>query len=74
MGKSIFPLLLIHPKFDVVNTCSSYLVQPPLSALGAFNNPELMDFLKSMVESMEVLRKQKEDLNIWLTTAEARNN
>ena len=45
----------------MVNTCSSHsvlhLVQPPPSILRGSNNPELVDFLKSMAESMEVLRK-----------------
>jgi regulator of replication initiation timing len=36
--------------------------------------PELREFLKNMVESMEVLRKQNEDLNTRLTTTEARSS
>jgi hypothetical protein len=31
----------------------------------------MMEFLKSMAESMEVLRKKNEDLNTRLTAAEA---
>jgi hypothetical protein len=63
----------------MVNTRSSHPLQPqllqqPLSAPGASNSPELADFLKSMVESMEVLRKQNEELNARLTAAEARSS
>jgi hypothetical protein len=63
----------------MVNTRSSHPLQPqllqqPLSAPGAPNSPELADFLKSMVESMEVLRKQNEELNARLTAAEARSS
>jgi septal ring factor EnvC (AmiA/AmiB activator) len=46
----------------MVNTCSSHPLRPPPSAPGASNDPELRDFLKSVVESMEFLRKQNEDL------------
>jgi hypothetical protein len=56
--------LLSHLKFDMVNTRSSHQLQPPPSAPRVSNNPELMEFLKNMAESMEVLRKQNEDLNI----------
>jgi hypothetical protein len=49
-------------------------VQPPPSAPGASNDPDLRDFLKSMAESMEVLRKQNEELNARLTAAEARSS
>jgi hypothetical protein len=71
--------LLLHPKSDMVNTCSSHplqphSLQPPPSAPKASNSPELADFLKSMAESMEVLRKQNEELNAWLTVAEARSS
>jgi hypothetical protein len=64
---------------DMVNTRSSHplqpqLLQPPLSAPGVSSSPELADFLKSMVESMEVLRKQNEELNARLTAAEARSS
>jgi hypothetical protein len=64
---------------DMVNTRSSHPLQPqllqqPLSAPGASNSPELADFLKSMVESMEVLRKQNEELNARLTAAEAQSS
>jgi hypothetical protein len=33
-----------------------------------------MEFMKSMVESMEVLRKQNEELNTQFTAAEARSS
>jgi hypothetical protein len=64
---------------DMVNTRSSHPLQPlpsqpPPSAPGASNDPDLRDFLKSMAESMEVLRKQNEELNAQLTTAEARSS
>jgi hypothetical protein len=49
-------------------------VQPPPSAPGASNDPDLRDFLKSMAESMEVLKKQNEELNVRLTAAEARSS
>jgi hypothetical protein len=58
----------------MVNTRSSHQLQPPPSALRVPNNPELMEFLKSMAESMEVLRKHNEDLNTWLTTAKAQSS
>ena len=46
-------------------------VQPPLDIPGTSNNPELAEFLKQMAESMEVLRKQNEELNARFTAAEA---
>jgi hypothetical protein len=49
-------------------------MQPPPSAPGASNDPDLRDFLKSMAESMEVLRKQNEKLNARITAAEARSS
>jgi hypothetical protein len=49
-------------------------MQPPPSAPGASNDPDLRDFLKSMAESMEVLRKQNEELNARITAAEARSS
>jgi hypothetical protein len=67
----IFQLILIHSKSEMVNTCSSQLLHPTPNAPGASNDPELADFLKSMAESMEVLRKQNEELNARLTAAEA---
>jgi hypothetical protein len=71
--------ILIHLIFDMVNTRSSHPqqpqpVQPPPSAPGASNDPDLRDFLKSMAKSMEILRKQNEELNARLTTAEARSS
>jgi hypothetical protein len=55
----------------MVGKCSSHPVIPPTGAPGASNNQEMMDFIRQMVESMEVLRKQNEDLNTRLTMAEA---
>jgi wyosine [tRNA(Phe)-imidazoG37] synthetase (radical SAM superfamily) len=55
----------------MVNTCSSHPLRPPSSAPRALNDPELREFLKNMAESMEVLRKQNEELNTRLTIAEA---
>jgi hypothetical protein len=46
-----------HPKFDMVTTCSSHPLPPPTGTPGVSNNPKMMDFLKSMAESMEFLRK-----------------
>ena len=74
VGMSIFQSFLIHPKSAMVNTCSSHPLHPPPSTPGASNNLELMDFLKSTTESMEVLRKQNEDLNTRLTVAKAWNS
>jgi hypothetical protein len=58
----------------MMGTCSSHLVIPPTGAPGESNNQEMMDFMRQMVESMEVLRKQNEDLNTRLTVAEAWSN
>jgi hypothetical protein len=58
----------------MVNTRSSHLLCPPQSAPGASNDSELREFLKNMAESMEVLRKQNEELNTRLTVAEARSS
>jgi hypothetical protein len=57
----------------MVNTCSSHLLRPPPSAPGVSNDLELREFLKNMMESMEVLRKQNEELNTRLIVAEARS-
>jgi hypothetical protein len=73
-GNSIFQSLLIHPISDMVNTRSSHLLCPPPSAPGESNDSELREFLKNMAESMEVLRKQNEELNTRLTVAEARSS
>jgi hypothetical protein len=54
-----------HTLITPVATC------PPPSTPRASNDPELRDFLKNMAESMEVLRKQNEELNTRLTAAEA---
>jgi hypothetical protein len=58
----------------MVNTRSSHPLRPLPSAPGMSNDPELRDFLKIMVESMEVLRKQNEELNTRLTATEARSS
>jgi hypothetical protein len=58
----------------MVNTRSSHPLRPLPSAPGTSNDPELRDFLKIMAESMEVLRKQNEELNTRLTAAEARSS
>jgi hypothetical protein len=71
---TILQLILIHPKSEMVKTRSSHLLCPTLNAPGASNDPELVNFLKSMAESMEVLRKQNEELNARLTAAEARSS
>jgi hypothetical protein len=70
-GNQNFQSILIHHKSDMVGKCSSHPVIPPTGAPGASNNQEMMDFIRQMVESMEVLRKQNEDLNTRLTMAEA---
>jgi hypothetical protein len=38
------------------------------------NNQGMVDFMRQMTESLEVLKKQNEDLNTRLTVAEARNS
>jgi hypothetical protein len=58
----------------MVNTRSSHPLRPPPSASGASNDPELKEFLKNMAKSMEVLRKQNEDLNTRLTAVEAHSS
>jgi hypothetical protein len=70
----IFQSILIHPKSDMVGTRSSHSLNPPAGALGASNNQDLMEFMKSMAKSMEVFKKQNEDLNTRLTVTEAQNN
>jgi hypothetical protein len=72
-GNPIFQSILIHPKSDMMETRSSHLI-PPIGAPGASNNQEIMDFMRSMAESIEVLRKQKEEFNTRLTAAEARSS
>jgi hypothetical protein len=69
-GNSIFQSILIHPTSDMVGTCSSHPI-PPISAPGASNNQEMMEFMKSMAKSIEVMRKQNGDLNTRLIVAEA---
>jgi hypothetical protein len=73
-GNVDFSITSHHPISDMVNTRSSHPLRPPPSAPRASNNPELRDFLKNMVESMEVLRKQNEELNTRLTVAKARSS
>ena len=58
----------------MVGTRSSHPVVPPTGAPRASNNQDMMDFMRQMAESMEVLRKQSEDLNTRLTVAEARSS
>jgi hypothetical protein len=58
----------------MVNTRSSHPLQPPPSAPGASNSPELAEFLKSMVESMKVFKKQNKELNARLTAVEAQSS
>ena len=59
----------------MVRTRSTHLlhhpVQPPLDIPGASTNPGLAEFLNQMAESIEVLRKQNEELNARFTAAEA---
>ena len=73
----IFQSFLIHPISDMVGTLSTHLlhrpVQPPSSIPRGSNNPKLVEFLKHMAESMEVLKKQNEELSARFTVAEARN-
>ena len=75
VGTSIFQSLLTHSISDMVRTRSTHplhpSVQPPLYIPGASNNLGLAEFLKQMAESMEVLRKQNEELNARFTVMEA---
>jgi hypothetical protein len=73
-GKVDFSITSHHPISDMVNTRSSHPLRPPPSTPEVSNNPQLRDFLKNMVESMEILRKQNEELNTRLTAAEARSS
>jgi hypothetical protein len=58
----------------MVGTRSSHPLIPPAGTLGASNNQEMVDFMRQMTESMVVLRKQNEDLNMQLTVAKARSS
>ena len=58
----------------MVGTCSLHPMIPPAGTPGASNNQEMTDFMRQMAESVEVLRKQNEDLNTWLTMAKTRSN
>jgi hypothetical protein len=58
----------------MVNTRSSHPLRPPPSAPGASNDLELREFLKNMAESMEVLKKQNEELNTRVTVVGARSS
>jgi hypothetical protein len=73
-GNLIFQSLSSILLSDMVGTHSSHPLHPPPSASRSSNNPKMMEFLKSMAESMEVLRKQNEDLNTRLTAAKTRSN
>ena len=59
----------------MVRTCSTHPlhhpVQPPPDIPGGSNDPGLAEFLKQMTESIEVLRRQNEELSAQFTTAEA---
>jgi hypothetical protein len=70
-GNLIFQPLSSILQSDMVGTHSSHPLHPPPSAPRASNNLKMMEFLKSMAESMKVLRKQNEDLNTKLTVAKA---
>ena len=58
----------------MAGTRSSHPLNLPAGARGAFANQYIMNFMKSMAESIEVLRKQNEDLNTRLIAAEARSS
>ena len=58
----------------MVRTHSSHPLVHLDGTRGASNNQEMMEFMRHMVESLEVLRKQNEDLNTRLTAAEARSS
>ena len=69
-----FQSILTHPKSNMVGTRSSHPLNLLASAHGTSSNQEIVDFMKSMVESMEVLKKPNEDLNTRLTIAEAQSS
>jgi hypothetical protein len=73
-GNLIFQSILIHIKSDMVKTRSSHPLTLLAGTRATSSNQETMDFMKSMAESMEVLRKQNDDLNTRLTVAEARSS
>jgi hypothetical protein len=58
----------------MVGTHSSHPVIPPTGAPGTSNNQEMKEFMRQMAESMEIMRKQNEDLNTRLTVAEVRSS
>jgi hypothetical protein len=58
----------------MVNTRSLHPLTLLAGARAASINQEIMDFMKSIAKSLEVLKKQNEDLNTWLTVAEARSS
>jgi hypothetical protein len=49
------------------------MVQTRLQADAGTSNQEMAEFMRQMVESMEVLKKQNEDLNTRLMATETRN-
>jgi hypothetical protein len=49
------------------------MVQTHLQADAGTSNQEMAEFMRQMVESMEVLKKQNEDLNTRLMATETRN-
>ena len=58
----------------MVGKRSSHPLSLPVGPHGASGNQEIVDFMKSMAESMEALKKKNEDLNTRLTTVEAQSN
>jgi hypothetical protein len=49
------------------------MVQTRLQADAGTSSQEMAEFMRQMVESMEVLKKQNEDLNTRLMATETRN-
>jgi hypothetical protein len=89
MWESIFQSILLYSKFNMVGTHSSHLVIPLAGALrasasqplitpavtpGVTSNQDIVDFMRQVAESMEVLRNQNEDLNTRLTVVEAQSS
>jgi hypothetical protein len=70
LWETIFQSILFHSKSDMVGTCSSHPLIHPAGASRVSNNQEMVDFMGQVAKSMEVLRKQNEDLNTRLTVAE----
>jgi hypothetical protein len=58
------------------NGANTFITPPAEVSFGALevpNNQHMAEFMRRMIESIELLRKQNEDLNTRLIAAEGRN-